>query len=86
MVLYELRGFAKTNRESLVNPQITSLLHSRYKTGVLLPHIYIQSEIYNHQTDWVAGFGGGKQKHIIWGGLMLALGNPQATTRKFNMN
>lgn len=58
MVLYELRGFAKTDRESLVNPQTTSLLRSRSKTGVLLPHINIQSEIRNHQADWVAGFGG----------------------------
>lgn len=51
----------------MVNPQITSLLCSGSKTGVLLPHINIQSEIRNHQADWVAGFGGGKQKHIIWG-------------------
>lgn len=75
MVLYELRGFSKTDRESLVNPEMTSLLCSRYKTGVLLPPMYIQSEIGNHQTDWVACLGG-ISKSILFGGLMLTLGNP----------
>lgn len=84
MVLCELRGFTKTDREFGKFP-ITSSLDSRYNTGILRPHTYIQSEICNHQTDWVAGFFG-VSKSILFGGLMLTLGNPQATTRKLNMN